>query len=197
MSTIAAIVLAAGRSSRMAPCNKLLEPVGGEPLVRRVAGVVLESGARPILVVTGYEAPHVAAALAGLDLTIVANPDYADGLSTSLRAGLEALPSGIDGTLICLGDMPQVDTEVLSALTASFTGESAICVPVYRGRRGNPVLWGRRYFAEIMTLSGDAGARPLLARHREHVVEVEVASDGIFADVDTPADLARLTLSNG
>jgi molybdenum cofactor cytidylyltransferase len=197
MSTIAAIVLAAGRSSRMAPCNKLLEPVGGEPLVRRVAGVVLESGARPIVVVTGHDGARVAAALAGLDLTIVANPDYADGLSTSLRAGLEALPSSIDGTLICLGDMPQVDTEVLSALTASFTGESAICVPVYRGRRGNPVLWGRRYFAEIMTLSGDAGARPLLARHREHVVEVEVASDGIFADVDTPADLARLTLSNG
>jgi molybdenum cofactor cytidylyltransferase len=189
---IAGIVLAGGRSSRMAPRNKLLEPVGGEPMVRRVAATAIASGAEPVIVVTGHEAASVAAALRGLDVTIVANPDYADGLSTSLRAGLCALPGGIDGALILLGDMPQIETPVLTVLMAAFTGASAICVPVRHGRRGNPVLWGSRYFAEVMRLTGDTGAKPLMALHDAQLIEVEVATDSIFADVDAPEDLARL-----
>jgi molybdenum cofactor cytidylyltransferase len=189
---IAGLVLAAGRSSRMAPRNKLLEPVGGEKMVRRVAAVGLASGAQPMIVVTGHEAAFVADALRGLDVTIVANPDYADGMSTSLRAGLRALPAGIDGALILLGDMPEVEGSVLRALMAPFTGEDAICVPVHHGQRGNPVLWGRSYFAEMMELTGDTGAKPLLARHEAHLVEVEVTTDSIFKDVDAPEDLARL-----
>ena len=110
---IAGLVLAGGRSSRMAPRNKLLETVGGEPMVRHVAATALAGGAQPVIVVTGHEAAAVAAALRGLAVTIVANPDYADGLSTSLRAGLRALPQGIDGALILLGDMPEV--EILGA----------------------------------------------------------------------------------
>jgi molybdenum cofactor cytidylyltransferase len=179
----------------MAPRNKLLEPVGGEKMVRRVAATAIASGAEPIIVVTGYEAAAVAAALRRLAVTIVANPDYADGLSTSLRAGLRALPSGIDGALILLGDMPEVDASVLSALVAAFTSARAICVPVRHGRRGNPVLWGRSYFAEMLRLTGDTGAKPLLARHEAQLIEVEVATDGIFDDVDTPQDLARLKRS--
>jgi molybdenum cofactor cytidylyltransferase len=189
---IAGLVLAAGRSSRMAPRNKLLEPVGGEKMVRRVAAVGLASGAQPMIVVTGHEAAFVADALRGLDVTIVANPDYADGVSTSLRSGLRALPAGIDGALILLGDMPEVEGSVLRALMAPFTGEDAICVPVCHGQRGNPVLWGRSYFAEMMELTGDTGAKPLLARHEAHLVEVEVTTDSIFKDVDAPEDLARL-----
>lgn len=189
---IAGLVLAAGRSSRMAPRNKLLEPIGGEKMVRRVAATAIASGAGPVIVVTGHEAASVAAALRGLDVTIVANPDYADGLSTSLRAGLCALPPGIDGALILLGDMPEVEVPVLAALMASFTDESAICVPVRHGRRGNPVLWGRSYFAEMMRLTGDTGAKPLMARHEAQLIEVEVATDSIFEDVDVPEDLARL-----
>ncbi len=149
---IACLVLAAGSSSRMAPRNKLLEPIGGEKMVRRVAATAIASGAEPVIVVTGHEAAAVAGALRGLDVTIVANPDYADGLSTSLRAGLRALPAGIDGALILLGDMPEVEASVLTSLMAAFTGESAICVPVRHGRSGNPVLWGRSYFAEMMRL---------------------------------------------
>ena len=189
---IAGLVLAGGRSSRMAPRNKLLETVGGEPMVRHVAAVAIASGTQPVIVVTGHEAAAVTAALRGLAVTIVANPDYADGLSTSLRAGLRALPQGIDGALILLGDMPEVETSVLTALVAAFTGESAICVPVRHGRRGNPVLWGSAYFAEMMQLTGDSGAKPLMARHETHLIEVEVATDSIFEDVDAPEDLARL-----
>jgi len=189
---IACIVLAAGRSSRMAPRNKLLESIGGEPVVRRVAATALASGARPVLVVTGHEAAPVAAALRGLDVTIVANPSYAEGLSTSLRAGVGALPVDIDGALVCLGDMPEVEGSVLGALMAAFTGASAICVPVHHERRGNPVLWGRSYFAEMMGVTGDIGAKSLMARHEEHLVEVAVGTDSIFEDIDAPADLTRI-----
>jgi len=192
---IAGLVLAAGRSSRMAPRNKLLEPVGGEKMVRRVAATAIASGAEPVIVVTGHEAASVAAALRGLAVTIVANPDYADGLSTSLRAGLRALPGGVDGALILLGDMPQIEISVLSALVAAFTGANAICVPVRHGRRGNPVLWGRSYFAEMMRLTGDTGAKPLMARHEAQLIEVEVMTDSIFEDVDAPEDLERLKRS--
>ena len=192
---IAGLVLAGGLSSRMAPRNKLLEPVGGEPMVRHVAAVAIASGTQPVIVVTGHEAAAVTGALRGLAITIVANPDYADGLSTSLRAGLRALPQGIDGALILLGDMPEVESSVLTALVAAFTGESTICVPVRHGRRGNPVLWGSVYFAEMMQLTGDSGAKPLMARHETHLIEVEVATDSIFEDVDAPEDLARLKRS--
>jgi molybdenum cofactor cytidylyltransferase len=189
---IASIVLAAGSSSRMGPRNKLLEPIGGEPMVRRVAAIALGSGAKPVVVVIGYEAPAVTAALHGLDVTLTLNPDYADGLSTSLRAGLSALPSGVDGALVLLGDMPEVEGSVLLALMASFIGMSAICVPVRRGRRGNPVLWGRPYFPEMMELTGDFGAKPLMARHETQLIMVEVATDSIFHDVDSPEDLERI-----
>jgi molybdenum cofactor cytidylyltransferase len=189
---IAGLVLAAGRSSRMAPRNKLLETVGGEKMVRHVAATALAGGTQPIIVVTGHEAGAVTAALRGLAVTIVANPDYANGLSTSLCAGLRAVPQGIDGALILLGDMPEIESSVLTALMAAFTGQSAICVPVRHGRRGNPVLWGSAHFAEMMQLTGDSGAKPLMARHETHLIEVEVATDSIFEDVDAPEDLARL-----
>jgi molybdenum cofactor cytidylyltransferase len=186
------MILAAGRSSRMGPCNKLLEPIGGEPMVRRVAAIALGSGAEPIVVVTGHEAASVGAALQGLGVTVILNPEYTDGLSTSLRAGLSALPPGIDGALILLGDMPEVEASVLSDLMASFTGGSAICVPVRHGRKGNPVLWGSRYFPEMMELTGDFGAKPLMAQHEAQLIEVEVATDSILHDVDAPEDLARI-----
>jgi molybdenum cofactor cytidylyltransferase len=191
---IAAIVLAAGRSSRMAPRNKLLEMIDGEQMVRRVARAALASGAHPVVAVTGYDAGLVADALRGLDVTVVDNSCWTEGLSTSLRAGLRVLPKNIDGALICLGDMPGIDASVLEALMAAFAakGRDAICVPVRNAQRGNPVLWGAQYFQEMMTLSGDIGAKPLLARHKDHLIEVEVATDSIFEDIDALPDLERL-----
>jgi molybdenum cofactor cytidylyltransferase len=176
----------------MAPDNKLLARIDGEPMIRRVVTHVLASGVKPVIVVTGFEADRVVAALNGFDVTLVNNLSYSAGLSTSLRVGLEALPLEIDGTLICLGDMPEIEIPVIHALLAAFTGQNAICVPMHRGQRGNPVLWGRNYFAEMKALTGDSGAKPLMARHTPHLVEVDVATDSIFHDVDTPADLARL-----
>jgi molybdenum cofactor cytidylyltransferase len=186
-------VVAAGRSTRMAPRNKLLEKIDGETMVRRVTRLALASSAKPVVVVTGFEADRVGAALHGLDVRLVHNPSYAEGLSTSLRAGLAALPSSCDGALICLADMPWVKGSVLQALITAFAadGPHSICVPTHHGRQGNPVLWGSAYFPEMMSLSGDSGARPIMARQENHVVAVEVSTDSIFADADAPSDLPR------
>jgi molybdenum cofactor cytidylyltransferase len=176
--------------------NKLLELISGEPIVRHVAGVALKSGAAPVIVVTGFEATHIEAQITDLDVVVAHNAAFADGLSSSLKAGWSALPPDCDGALILLGDMPAVEPSVLGALTASFTGHDAIGVPVHRGRRGNPVLWGRSYFAEMMQLTGDIGAKALITLHAGRVKEVEVGSESIFADIDTPADLAQLTANS-
>jgi molybdenum cofactor cytidylyltransferase len=191
MMTVAGVILAAGRSTRMRPSNKLLEEIGGRAVIARVAETTLASAARPVVVVTGFEAERVAEALRGLDVLFVHNPDFAAGLSTSLRAGLAALPAKSDGALILLGDMPFVETGDLAALIDAMKELNSICVPARHGRWGNPILWGRAYFPEMMRLSGDAGAKRLLEVHRDRVTEVEAVSDGIFADLDTCLDLAR------
>ena len=190
-SRIAAVVLAAGRSTRMGAINKLIADIGGAPMVRRVVEAALASQARPVLVVTGHMAAEVTAALAGLDATCVANPDYATGLASSLKAGIAALPPSCDGALILLGDMPRIVPDHLDALTAAFAADT-IVVPVHAGRQGNPVLWPARLFPELLGLDGDAGAKRLIAAYAARVREVDLGSDAIFADVDTPEALAQV-----
>jgi molybdenum cofactor cytidylyltransferase len=190
---VAAIVLAAGRSSRMGAQNKLLADIGGTPMVRRVAETALASKARPVLVVTGHMAADVGAALAGLDVTLVPNPDYATGLASSLKAGIRAVPADCDGALILLGDMPRITVEHVDRLIGAFAAApDTIVVPVHAGRQGNPVLWPRRCFADLLQLEGDAGAKRLIAAHPEQTIEIEMGTSAIFADVDTPDALRRL-----
>ena len=189
---VAAVVLAAGCSSRMAGRNKLLELVDGKPVIVHVVNAAVESGAGPVIVITGFEAPLIEEVLRGPNVTIMHNAGYERGLSSSLQTGLKALPPDIDGALILLGDMPKIESSYLRALVAAFADRQAICVPIRKGRRGNPVLWGASYFQDIMRITGDIGAKPLMAKYSEHVIEVPIDSDGIFADVDTPSDLARL-----
>lgn len=193
-TSIAAVVLAAGRSTRMGPDNKLLAEIGGKAIVRHVAEAALASRARPVLVVTGHQGEAVQSALAGLGVTLVANPDYAQGLSTSLKAGLRALPGDADGALILLGDMPRIAAGDLDRLIAAFleAGGEAVIAPVHEGRRGNPVLWPRALFAEMLQLEGDAGAGRLLAIHADRVRGLELGTDAILADVDTPDALAEI-----
>jgi molybdenum cofactor cytidylyltransferase len=194
MPRIAAIVLAAGQSRRMGRDNKLLAEIGGQPMVARTVDAALGSAARPVVVVLGHEAQRVRAALAGRDVTFVDNPDYAEGLSTSLRAGLAALPDDIDGALVCLGDMPEVRPAHIDKLIAAFNPVEgrAIIVPTTGGKRGNPVLWAARFFAEMKTVAGDVGARHLIGEHAELVREVPVDDRGVLIDIDTPEALAAL-----
>jgi molybdenum cofactor cytidylyltransferase len=191
---VAALVLAAGQSRRMGPVNKLLADVDGKPMVRHVVDAVLGSRARPVVIVTGHEAERVRAALDGLPVTFVDNPDYAEGLSTSLRRGLAALPETAQGALVCLGDMPLIESKQLDRLIAAFdpVAARAICVPVWHGKRGNPVLWARRFFAEMQAVEGDVGARHLIGEHGDSVHEVEIESDAVLIDIDSPDALAAL-----
>ena len=178
----------------MGAANKLLAELGGTAVVRRVAEAALASQARPVLVVTGHQAEAVRSALAGLDVTFVANPDFAQGLSTSLKAGLRALSGEADGALILLGDMPRIAAGDLDRLIALFAAEGgeAIIAPLHEGKRGNPVVWPRAYFAEMLELEGDAGAGRLLAAHADRVRGIDLGTDAIHADVDTPEALAAV-----
>ena len=188
---VAALVLAAGRSTRMGAVNKMLAEIGGKPLVRIAAEQAVASHAQPVIVVTGHEREKVEAALKGLPVRFVHNPDYVEGLGTSLRAGIAAVPEETDAAIVCLGDMPQVDAALINRLIAAFDPErgALVVVPSIGGRRGNPVVWSRRFFHDLMAIQGDVGARHLIGNYAEAVVEVLVAGEGALTDVDTPESL--------
>lgn len=192
---VAAVVLAAGQSTRMAPYHKLLvTDRGGKTMIARVVDNVLSSGVRPVMVVVGHREAEMRAALGGRPVTFVAAAAYADGLSASLKAGLAALPPAARGALVCLGDMPLVTGRMLDRLVAAYDPDEgrAIVVPIHAGKPGNPVLWDRRYFAEMMALDGDRGARRLLDRHAEEVAEVDLGDDAVLRDFDTLESLTTL-----
>lgn len=199
MSNIAGLVLAAGQSRRMGAVNKLLETVAGKPLVRRSVEAVLGGGVDPVVVVTGHDNETVEKALTGLNVKIVCNAAFADGLSTSLSAGLAALPASTDAVVVALADMPAVEPHHIRALIDGFDPDAGklIGVPVFRGKRGNPVLWGRRFWESMSKISGDVGARHLIGEHADLVYEVEFDDTAVLTDLDTPEQLARYRQSNG
>jgi molybdenum cofactor cytidylyltransferase len=188
---IAALILAAGRSRRMGGPNKLLATVGGKPLVRIAAEAALASAVSSVVVVTGHDAPAVEAALAGLPVAFVDNRHYAEGMSTSVRAGVGALPADVEAVVVMLADMPAVSAEAVNRLISAFRPEDGaeIVVPIYHGRRGNPVLWPARFFPALKAVEGDVGGRSLIAANPRSVVEIELDA-GVTRDVDTPKDLA-------
>ena len=192
---VAAIVLAAGQSTRMAPYHKLLvADRGGKTMIARTVDNVLASGARPILVVVGHRADDIKAALGGRPVTYVSAADYASGLSASLKAGITAVPPEATGALVCLGDMPLVTGRMIDRVIAGFDSDEGrgIVVPVHQGKIGNPILWDRRFFPDILALSGDSGARKLLDSHAEAVAEIDLGDDAVLRDFDTMESLATL-----
>jgi molybdenum cofactor cytidylyltransferase len=197
---IGVLLLAAGQSRRMGGPNKLLAEIPGSspgsavPMVAAVARRLLASRARPIVAVLGNRAEEIDAALGRLPVERIRNPDFADGLSTSLKRGIAALPDDLDGVLVCLGDMPLISGRHLDRLIAAFNPLEgrAIIVPTRHGKRGNPVLWAKRFFPEMAQIAGDVGARHLIGEHAELVAEVEMDDDAILVDIDTPEALAAL-----
>ncbi len=193
--TIAAVVLAAGRSRRMAPHNKLLvADRTGKPMIARVVDNVLSSNARPILVVTGHQAEQVQHALGGRPVRYVHADDYAEGLSASLKAGIAAVPEECRAAVVCLGDMPLVTGRMIDRLISAYDPDEGrlIVLPTYRGKQGNPMLWDREFFSEIREISGDSGARYLIGQHIEAVAEVEMSDDAVLRDFDTTESLSTL-----
>ena len=193
--TIAALVMAAGRSRRMAPHNKLLvTDKAGKPMIARVVDNVLSSNARPILVVTGHMHEQIEQALAGRPVRYVHADDYAQGLAESLKAGIAAVPPDCAGAIVCLGDMPLVTGRMIDRLLAVYDPLEGrkIVLPTFRGKQGNPMVWDRSFFPEILGISGDSGARFLVGKHAEAVAEVEMADDAVLRDFDTTESLLTL-----
>lgn len=187
---IVALVLAAGRGTRFGQSPKLLAQLDGKPLVRHAVEAALGAGFAT-LVVLGHREPEIKAALDDLPVGFVFNPIYADGLSTSLKAGFGALPRSAEAAIILLGDMPGITPDLLHRLVAAWkaAGRPSAAIPVAAGQRGNPVLLSRQLAPEIEALSGDAGAGRLL-RNRADVVEIAVNDQAVTLDVDTAEALA-------
>ncbi len=192
---VAAIVLAAGRSSRMGPRHKLLiEGADGRAMVARTVDHLLQAGLAPVSVVVGHRADEIKAALAGRDVRFVLAERYAEGLAESLKAGLAALPENAAAFLIALGDMPLVDAAALRRIVAAYDPDEGrlIVTPRHGGRIGNPILWDRGFAGEMMQLTGDIGARSLLRRHEDAVFALDMQDDAVLRDFDTPESLAAL-----
>jgi molybdenum cofactor cytidylyltransferase len=188
---VAAVLLAAGGSERFGgDLPKQLAVFRGVPLVRLAALAALAADVSEVLVVTGYRAEEVEAALADLDLTVVRNPDWEGGQSTSVKAGLARVSPASRGALFLTCDQPLLSTEVLDRLLAAYraTGGS-IVLPVYGPRRGSPVLFDRTLFGELSRITGDTGGRQVVRRHPDDVVEVPLESEAPLVDVDTAEEL--------
>lgn len=188
---IAAIVLAAGSSRRFGRDNKLLEPVDGSPLVTHAVDAVLGANADPVVIVTGYDAEAVQRALGDRTVSFIHNRLHDQGMGSSLAVGARAAPGTVDGVLIALGDMSEIRPEHACDVVNAFDPARAdtICVPVFEGRRGHPVLFGSGHLAALRTLEGDIGARSILEANRDAVLEVPARDEGVLRDIDTTADL--------
>jgi cysteine desulfurase/selenocysteine lyase len=194
---IAAVVLAAGQSRRMGSSNKLLCEIDGKPLVRSVVEAAVGSASNEVIVVTGHEASAVRHAISDLPVNTLFNPDYPSGMASSLVCAIAAIPPGIDAVVILLGDMPLVSSALINQLIGAFdpaTGKE-IVVPMVNGQRGNPVLFGRRHFPELLLLQGDKGARQLLEIYSANITTIEGKDNAALLDIDTPEALGQLTIS--
>jgi molybdenum cofactor cytidylyltransferase len=193
MGKFAAVVLAAGQSNRFGPQNKLLADLGGRPLLRGVADEVVGGGADPVVVVTGCDRAGIETALAGLPVRFVHNDGWRAGMGSSIAAGVAALGADVEAAFIVPGDMPRLTSDVFQKLAAAFARAERPMI-VYpatpAGEQRNPVLWPRRYFPKLATLSGPDGAKGLLRRLGPECLSVVADDPTVFADIDTADDLA-------
>lgn len=194
-SSISGVILAAGSSSRLGSPKQLL-PLAGVPLLTHVLRNASASQLDEVILVLGHEADRIAAAVGDWGQRLVVNAGYAQGQSSSLRAGLLALDPAADAALFLLGDQPRVGPEVIDTLIAAYhAGAGPILVPEYGGQGGNPILFARSLFPQLDRVSGDEGARGVVRAHAAEVVAVPVSDDPPPPDVDTEEDYAALQSS--
>jgi molybdenum cofactor cytidylyltransferase len=196
MPEICAIILAAGKSERMGT-NKLMLPFQGKPMINIVVDHVMESGITPIWIVMGAFRDDMLAALEGLPVKQCYNPDYEQGMFTSVQCGFRQIPSTADAAVLFLGDQPLIPGEVTRRLIDEY-GRSGkgILIPIYRGKRGHPVLIGNKYAQVIDSFVPDRGLHTLFDLYPEDIQEVDVAAPGILRDIDTLQDYENEIKSN-
>ncbi len=193
---VAAIVLAAGESRRFGQPKQLL-PVGDKTMIQHVVDIVLDSPVEQVIVVLGCRAMEIGTSIADRPVQVVVNQEWKSGLSSSVRAGLAAVKPEVDAALFVLADQPGVTTEVIAKIIERYQETRApIVVPTHRGQRGNPVLFDRSLFAELMRVKGDQGGRQVIAEHEDELEEVEVQTEAIFADIDTADDYQTANLQS-
>lgn len=196
---ISAILLAAGESKRMGRPKQLLE-WQGKTLLHHSLESLINSAADDIILVLGHEADRIRETLPALAIKIVINPDYKQGMASSLRQGLLAMDPGSEAFLVLLADQPGIGPEIINTLIRTFQQADpkwGIVRPVYRGLRGHPVLIGVRYLKEALQLQGDVGARQILMNHPGDILEIDVDQDAILKDIDTPEEYRRYTKRAG
>ena len=188
------LLLAAGSSKRMGKKNKLLTEIDGNKMIVHVAEQIKQSKVDEITVVTGHEADQIKLALNHVITKFVYNPNFTKGLTTSLKTGLKHISDDIDGVIIFLGDMPLIKAHHINQIIEAFnpTEGRSICVPIHGRKRGNPVLWGKQYLREILSIKGDIGARQLFEKYSDQISEIIIDTDVVLFDVDTPERLKEL-----
>lgn len=188
---IAAVVLAAGNSSRMGVRNKLLMDIKGKTVIKQVVDGVLSTGIGPVLVILGYQAGFVRKSLGEQSVKFKMNPNWKAGMATSIIAGVESIPGPVDGAMIVLGDMPTLDSKTLQHLVMTFREFEGrkIVYPTYNSQQGNPVIFPKSMFSELMDLKGDRGGKSILENNLEMAVAVNVENPCVLWDVDTQAEL--------
>lgn len=189
-ASVAAIVLAAGQSSRMGQANKLRCELGGKPVIAQVLDQLQQSTLGEIIIITGHQRKQIEQQLHGPNQHAVFNPDFENGMSTSIRAGMAALPETVQAAVICQGDMPFVSANVINQLiNAHIENPAKVIAPAFMGKRGNPLLWPRRLFPVLESLEGDCGARQVLKKFNDEILKLDVDNIGILLDIDSPEAL--------
>jgi molybdenum cofactor cytidylyltransferase len=193
---ISAIILAAGRSERMSRLKQLM-PWQQSTVLEQTVDNFLGSKANEVIVVVGYRAEEVRRVLAGKPVRWVINPDYEQGMSASIIAGLSLVDDQTQAVMLALGDQPLINSQTISRLIDEFSGcDKGIVIPTYRGRRGHPVIFALTYKEQLLQLKGDVGGRQIIARHPEDVLEVAVDCEGVCIDIDTVENYCSIKSDN-
>jgi len=185
---LSAILLAGGKSRRMGKLKQLM-PLGKSTILEQAIDNLLSSTADEVIVVVGYKAEEITKAIAAKPVKIIVNPNYQQGMSTSIITGLILVDPRVEAVMLALGDQPMVDSQTIDQLIAEFYNhDKGIALPTYKGKRGHPVIFATKYKAELLELKGDIGAREIIERHPEDILEVAVGSEGVITDIDTEED---------
>ena len=195
---IHAVILAGGQSKRMGTKNKLLVPINGKPMIALTVETIIASKASSVAAVTGFEHQKIQEAIKNSNIEFIHNKNFQNGISSSVVTAIKSAPEDCSAILIGLGDMPKITVSHINKLIDAYNPLEgrAICVPTWKGKRGNPVLWARRFFPEMLQLKGDFGAKELMGKYAELVVEVEMNDNGIVIDIDTPEALEAFRNKN-
>ncbi len=187
---ITAIILAAGSSTRFGDKNKLLKPFMDSSIFGHVVKTMTNLPIAEVILVTGYEHEKIAEAIKHSNVHIIHNSEFQTGIASSIKCGVSAASQKTEGYMICLGDMPHITMEYIKNLLDTFINSQipSIIVPTFQYRKGNPVIFSKNFIDDLLKIEGDKGAREVIDKHPDSIIEVQIRKETYFFDVDTLAD---------